>query len=113
MSVLHSDEFDDTGTRPITFHLPSDVDARTVALVGDFNDWSTEEHLLHRQDDGSWHLVLRLAPGRYRFRYLIDGTRWENDWYADEYAANEFGGDDSVVVVPPVGDAGLAPPPNA
>jgi hypothetical protein len=33
----------------------------------------------------------------YRFRYLLDDERWENDWSADDYVANEFGGDDSVV----------------
>jgi len=39
-----------------------------------------------------------LEPGRhYRFRYLLDGARWENDWVADAYVANEYGGDDSVV----------------
>jgi hypothetical protein len=33
---------------------------------------------------------------RYRYRYLIDGHRWENDWNADEYVPNAHGGDDSV-----------------
>ena len=37
---------------------------------------------------------------QYRFRYLFDEGRWENDWAADDYVANEFGGEDSVVVVP-------------
>ena len=100
MSVLHSDAPDDAGMRPVTFRLPADVHASSVALAGDFNGWSTERDLLRPLQDGSWELVLRLAPGRYRFRYLVDGDRWENDWYADEYAANEYGGDDSVVVVP-------------
>ena len=28
-----------------------------------------------------------IATGRtYRFRYLIDNERWENDWAADSYA---------------------------
>jgi hypothetical protein len=34
---------------------------------------------------------------RYRYRYLADGERWINDWAADAYAPNPFGGDDSVV----------------
>jgi hypothetical protein len=41
---------------------------------------------------------IALSPGRaYRFRYLLDGERWENDWAADAYVPNEFGGDDSVI----------------
>ena len=108
MSVLHSDAPDDAGMRRVTFRLPADVQASTVALAGDFNGWSTDHDRLRQQPDGSWELVLPLAPGRYRFRYLVDGSRWENDWYADEYAANEYGGDDSVVVVPGSGSSGGA-----
>ena len=41
---------------------------------------------------------MELAAGqRWRFRYLLDGARWENDWAADDYIRNEFGGEDSVV----------------
>ncbi len=29
----------------------------------------------------------------------LDGERWENDWSADEYVANAYGSDDSVVSV--------------
>jgi hypothetical protein len=48
-------------------------------------------------DDG-FEATTRLPYGKaYRFRYLIDGHRWENDWAADAYVANEYGGDDSVV----------------
>ena len=28
---------------------------------------------------------------------LLDGQRWDNDWAADAYVPNSFGGDDSVV----------------
>jgi hypothetical protein len=41
-----------------------------------------------------------LETGReYRFKYLIDGKRWENDWHADRYEPNIYGTDDSVVVI--------------
>ena len=43
-------------------------------------------------------VTLTLARGRtYEFRYLLDGERWENDWRADGYLRNDFGGEDSVV----------------
>ena len=43
-------------------------------------------------------MTVDLDAGRaYRFRYLIDGQRWDNDWAADAYVPNDFGGDDSVV----------------
>ena len=43
-------------------------------------------------------MTVDLDAGRaYRFRYLLDGQRWDNDWAADAYQPNDFGGDDSVV----------------
>ena len=50
--------------------------------------------------DGSFTLTLSLEPTReYRFRYLLDGECWENDWAADRYAPNSFGSEDSIVEI--------------
>jgi len=55
---------------------------------------------MKRRKDGSFYLTISLTPGRsYRFRYLLDDTRWENDWAADQYVPNDFGSEDSVVQV--------------
>jgi 1,4-alpha-glucan branching enzyme len=84
----------------VTFELPSEVNANTVALCGEFNDWDPIQHPMKRRKDGSFSLTVSLKPGdEYRFRYLVDGERWENDWEADKYVPNEFGTEDSVVVV--------------
>ncbi|HEX2576898.1 MAG TPA: isoamylase early set domain-containing protein [Aquihabitans sp.] len=82
----------------VTFELPAVVQATTVHLCGDFNDWSESATPLEARPDGRFAVTITLDHGRqYRFRYLVDGTRWENDWHADDYVRNEFGGDDSVV----------------
>lgn len=53
------------------------------------------------QEDGSLSAVVELEPGRsYRFRYYMGKGRWENDWDADDYVPNEFGGADSLIAVP-------------
>jgi hypothetical protein len=53
---------------------------------------------MERLDDGSFVLTRALpVGGHWRFRYLLDGNRWENDWAADDYPPNEFGEYDSVV----------------
>ena len=55
---------------------------------------------LERDGDGSWQATVALGPGRtYRYRYLLDGQRWENAWLADGYVPNPYGSDDSLVVV--------------
>jgi len=87
-------------TTDVRFTLPAEVQAGTVALCGEFNNWSAQDIRLERGDDGSWQATVALEPGRsYRYRYLLDGERWENAWQADRYAPNSYGSTDSVVVV--------------
>ena len=84
----------------VTFSLPADVGAESVVLCGDFNQWDQGKHPLKRRKDGSFSITISLKPGiEYRFRYLVDGERWENDWEADKYLPNEFGSEDSVLIV--------------
>lgn len=79
------------------FRLPDVADAQLAWVVGEFNDWSTSAHPMERDGDG-FIARIPLEPGRaYRYRYLLDGDRWENDWAADAYVPNGFGGDDSVI----------------
>ena len=86
-------------TVDVIFVLPAEVEAEEVALCGEFNDWSTNDIKLARDGDGTWRVTVTLEPGRaYRYRYLLDGQRWENAWDAD-YVPNPYGGDDSVITV--------------
>ena len=84
----------------VTFELPADVRAECVYLCGEFNEWSQTAQPMKRQRDGGFLLTISLKPGReYRFRYLLDGERWENDEQADAYVPNPYGSEDSVVKV--------------
>ena len=88
------------GKMLVTFELPSAIWAEQVNLVGDMNDWSeTSLLLIQERADGHWRITLELdADKEYRFRYLVNGTDWHNDWHADKYVPNEYGSDNSVVV---------------
>lgn len=87
------------GTCKVTFDLTAGAGVEDVHLCGEFNDWSPTATPMTRRKDGTFRVTVALEPGRsYRFRYLLDGDRWENDWAADDYVPNEHGGDDSVVV---------------
>ena len=84
----------------VDFELPASIEAESVALCGEFNDWSSETILMARDDEGAWKATVLLPPGNsYRYRFLIDGSYWENSWSAPEYVANPFGSEDSVVQV--------------
>ncbi|MCC6189429.1 MAG: isoamylase early set domain-containing protein [Anaerolineales bacterium] len=82
----------------VTFTMPPLEGVTSMALVGDFNNWSIVEHPLRRNSDGSWTTAVTLESGRdYQYRYFANGTDWHNDWKADAYVANEYGTDNSVV----------------
>jgi len=83
----------------VTFKLSQNVTAETAHLLGEFNDWDPTIHPMKRLKDGSFSITITLSPGFYRYRYLLDGERWENDWEADDYAPNEYGSEDSIVEV--------------
>jgi len=91
------------GSRPgallVTFQLPDTLHADSVHLVGDFNDWDKCSLPLNRAHrNGPWEVTIEVERGRtYHFRYLVDGSVWQNDWDADGYAANPFGGNNSVL----------------
>ena len=86
------------GTARVTFTVDPRAGARTAAVCGEWNDWSASADVMHRDAEGGFSLTVSLGTGRaYRFRYLLDGQRWDNDWAADAYVRNGFGGDDSVV----------------
>ena len=72
-------------------------DAERVHLAGDFNDWSLDGSEME-PIDGVWKKVVKLPPGRYRYRYVIDG-RWQRDPLNADIEPSAYGGDDSILVV--------------
>lgn len=85
-----------------TFELPKEVSqsARKANIVGDFNNWSIIETPMKLSKSGVFSATLDLESGKeYQFRYLLDETRWENDWEADKYVKTVFGDCDNSVVV--------------
>ena len=87
------------GTTKVTFSLPKDVPADEIVVCGDFNDWSPTATPMKKFKDGHFAVSVNLADGEYRYRFLLDGEDWENDWDAEGYAPNPFGGEDSVIKV--------------
>jgi len=72
--------------------------AASVALVGDFNDWDPARSPMQTAQ-GVWATVLRLAPGRYRYAFLVNGVEWRADPGAPAAKDDEFGTPSSVVTV--------------
>jgi 1,4-alpha-glucan branching enzyme len=84
----------------VTFRLPKETapNAKTVHLVGEFNNWDTTTPM-RRLKNGAFTVTLDLETGRaYQFRYLVDGTDWENDQQADGYAPSPYPGTQNSVI---------------
>ena len=73
--------------------------AASVALVGDFNDWdATSTPMRPAMQGGLWSVAVPLPPGRHRYAFLIDGSRWLADPGAPR-AQDDFDTPSSIVTV--------------
>lgn len=90
------------------YYAPS---ARQVTLAGNFNNWGGTQGggrydpdidpMSDPDADGVWSIIVPLPPGRYQYKYVIDGgVRWEKDPNNPD-AGSEGGIENSLIVVPP------------
>jgi chromosome partitioning protein len=73
--------------------------AQEAYVVGEFNGWQINtQSRLHRNNSGSWEKRMKLSPGRYRYKFIIDGE-WTTDIHNQKYEINDFGAFDSLIEV--------------
>jgi hypothetical protein len=78
-----------------------DRNAKSVAVVGSFNDWDATKGSLTQSSDSVWSGNIMLAPGRYEYQLVVDG-KWIADPSAQQRSNSEFGTANSVLMVSPV-----------
>lgn len=97
--------FDSSGEAPLVLYAEPftyiDRTAKSVAVVGNFNDWDATKGALTLTSDSVWSGTVKLAPGRYEYQLVVDG-KWIADPSAQRSAESEFGGTNSVLIVSPV-----------
>lgn len=72
-------------------------EANEVYVAGDFNQWTPNEAWrCVREKDGVWRKTISLNPGRYRYRFVVDG-RWQEDPDNPITEMNHFGEPDSLL----------------
>lgn len=73
--------------------------ATRVQLAGDFNGWNpATTNMLPNGRSDVFQAQMRLGPGRYRYRLVVDG-RWTQDPDNPAAESNPFGEMNSIVVV--------------
>jgi chromosome partitioning protein len=79
-----------------------DPAASDVRIAGDFNGWVPDRDVRSLvQAEGSqrvWTKILSLPPGRYEYRYVVDGE-WREDPENPSSAASPLGARNSVLLV--------------
>ena len=85
--------------REITFYY-YDPSARGVSLIGSFNDWQTTDGEMVQIRPGLWEGILDAsAPGTYRYKFLIDRSRWTHDPENPLRIEDGFGGFNSLITI--------------
>ena len=72
--------------------------AESAFLAGDFNHWSVDNLPMKRDNKGTWEVSLALPPGRYEYRFWVDGV-WHDDPNATERVENPFGSQNCVRIM--------------
>lgn len=58
--------------KPVNFRCNA-PHAKSVALIGDFNQWTPTTHPMTQQPDGSWFIQVNLNHGHHHYLFLVDG----------------------------------------
>jgi len=70
--------------------------AKEVKLTGDFNSWRLRS--MAKGKDGIWAVAVDLAPGRYAYKYVVDG-QYIKDNKNPKSEPDGYGGERSVLEV--------------
>lgn len=88
----------DEARTPVTFLFRPASEPTLVTVAGTFNDWNPRATPLGDPDgDGVWSITLRLEPGRYQYKFVVNGTEWFTDESAAGFAPDGFGGRNSLL----------------
>lgn len=61
-----------TADKPVTVRCRA-PSAQVVLVAGTFNDWHPEATPMVRGEEGEWTVALDIPPGRYEFKFVVDG----------------------------------------
>lgn len=75
--------------------------ANKIFLAGEMNGWKPDDpkYALNDLDgDGTWEITVKLDPGTYKYKFVADGS-WFQDEANPKSAEDGYGGKNSVLEV--------------
>ena len=98
MPTTESTEPGQAGTRGTVFKFHTDP-GHEVYVAGTFNNWNAKQYRLNnRKGTGDYRLVVPLAPGRFEYKFIVDGL-WCVDPECPDWVRSNYGSMNSVVTV--------------
>jgi chromosome partitioning protein len=88
--------------RQVVLRLEGYTD-QDVRVAGDFNNWEPDQNVATRRVGGIVEKILRLPPGVYQYRLVVDG-QWQDDASNPERMQNLMGGYNSLLRVESQGE---------
>jgi len=81
----------------LTLH---DRNARRAQVVGSWDDWGAPGIPMQLAGPGLWKAAVpELPPGRHQYKFLVDGTRWQDDPDNPRKTPDGVGGLNSILIV--------------
>ena len=78
---------------------PVEKSVTFVYLAGSFNNWDPAgKKMLEKKGDGVYTVAVKLVPGTYQYKFVIDGT-WCADPENRDFVQNDHGTLNSVITV--------------
>ena len=73
--------------------------AETIEILGLNSDWENSI-VMRKKKDGAFTCDVSLKKDlRHEFKYLVNDTEWLNEAEADALHPNEFGGENSILIL--------------
>lgn len=82
-------------TVELRFRAP---EAKKVSLAGSFNNWKPNGILARKDRTGNWAVKLSLAPGKYEYKFVVDGS-WLTDPSCRMTVPNGMGSNNCVLEI--------------
>ena len=84
--------------KSVTFTVRAES-GKAVYLAGTVNNWDPAgKKMLEKKGDGVYSVAIKLVPGTYQYKFVIDGT-WCADPENRDFVQNDHGTLNSVITV--------------
>jgi 5'-AMP-activated protein kinase regulatory beta subunit len=84
--------------KSVKFTVRADA-GKKVCIAGCFNKWDAEKTpMKYVKKDGVYSVTVKLAPGTYEYKFVVDGV-WQADPECADFVQNDCGTLNSVITV--------------